>query len=108
MMELVWGLRFEITVIVGVILFALFEWEKTKQIIYGLMVQSKRLAEKRVLESGKAEQVWVTDMAMKLLPRWITVFITREQMSKLVRWLYLKAKDYLDDGKFNNSIGEDA
>lgn len=42
--------------------------------------------------------------AYQFLPRSITIFISEEVMRKIVHYLYVKAKDKLDDGQLNGSI----
>lgn len=99
--------RFVIVLILAVVLFALMEWQKFKAIVHGIMLQAKSLAKDLVLKSGQAQEDWVVIQAYKYLPKWITVFITTVIMHKIVHYLYFKAKDYLDDGKINNSVPDE-
>lgn len=103
-MEMLFEFRYVIAFILGIIVFALFEWEKTKRIISGLMLTAKSLAKDAVLSSGKEQEDWVLIKAYQYLPKWITMFIPEDVMRRLIRYLYHMAKDYLDDGKINNSI----
>lgn len=96
--------RFIIAALIGFLFFALFEWEKTKGIISKLMLTAKSMAKDTILKSGAAQEQWVLERAYMYLPKWITMFIPKEVMLKLIRYLYHMAKDYLDDGKLNNSI----
>ena len=105
MFIILWEFRFVIVCIIAAVLFALFEWERTKEILYALMLQAKRLAKDAVLKSGQQQEDWVLERAYAYLPGWITMFISKEVMRKIIKWLYNQAKDYLDDGKLNNSIG---
>lgn len=68
------------------------------------MLQAKRLAKDAVLKSGDEQVEWVIKKAYQFLPKSITVFISEDMMRKIVKYLYDKAKDYIDDGQFNNSI----
>jgi hypothetical protein len=103
-MEMLFEYRFVFAVIVGFILFALFEWEKAKGIVGNLMLTAKSLAKDAVLESGKEQEEWVLERAYVYLPKWFTLFIPEEVMRKLIQYLYHMAKDYLDDGVINDSI----
>jgi len=104
MKELIIEYRFILTVALAAFIFALFEWEKFKGILYALMLQAKSMAKDAVLKSGKEQEEWVLQKAYAYLPRWITFAIPQEVMRKIISWLYNMTKDYLDDGKLNNSI----
>lgn len=104
MLNILWEYRFVIVSIMAVVLFALFEWKTFKEILYALMLQAKRFAKDKVMNSGKEQEDWVVTKAYIYLPKWITMFIPQETMRKIIKWLYDRAKDYLDDGKLNNSI----
>lgn len=96
--------RFIILVVLAVILFAMFEWEKFKNISYALMLQAKSRAKNYVLKSGKKQEDWVVNKAYQFLPKKITFFINEQRMRKIIHYLYVKAKDKVDDGEINNSI----
>lgn len=104
--NILWEFRFIIILVVAILLFAVFEWEKFKGILYALMLQGKRYAKDKVLHSGKAQEEWVLIQAYAYLPRWITLFIPQEVMRRIIKYLYDKAKDYLDDGVINDSVGK--
>ncbi|GAU78414.1 hypothetical protein F3D3_3048 [Fusibacter sp. 3D3] len=38
------------------------------------------------------------------MPLWIRTIISKGVMRKIIKFMYHKAKDYLDDGKVNSSI----
>lgn len=103
-MEMLFEFRYVLAFLVGFVLFALFEWEKTRRIIGNLMLTAKSLAKDAVLNSGKDQEDWVLLKAYQYLPKWITMFIPEDVMRKLIQYLYHMAKDHLDDGKINNSI----
>jgi hypothetical protein len=102
--QILWDYRFIIVLVVAAALFCLFEWQRTKTIAYSLMLQAKSLAKDSVLKSGDAQMEWVIKKAFQFLPKSITIFISEENLRKLIQYLYSKAKDYLDDGKINSSI----
>jgi len=103
-MKLLFEYRFIILVVLAIILFAIVEWQKSKGILYALMLQAKSMAKDWVLKSGKKQEDWVVVNAYKFLPKKITVFINKERMRRLVHYLYHKAKDLVEDGEINNSI----
>ena len=100
-----WEYRFVILIVVAVILFfILLGWQKTKVLLYQLMLQAKRMAKDAVLKSGQQQEEWVVKKALQLLPLSLRLFLSEDTVRKIVRWLYQKAKDYADDGQLNNSI----
>lgn len=101
---LLWEYRFIIIVAIAIALYAMVAWNDFKAKAYALMLQAKRLAKDAVLKSGDEQVEWVIKKAYQFLPKSITVFISEDMMRKIVKYLYDKAKDYIDDGQFNNSI----
>ena len=96
--------RFIILVIVAVIIYAIFEWQRFKTKAYALMLQAKGMAKDLVLKSGAQQEEWVIKKAYQFLPKSFTIFLSESRMKQLIHYLYVKAKDYVDDGKLNNSI----
>ena len=103
-LDLAWQFRFVLVVVVAVALFALFEWEKFKQVAYKMMLQAKTMAKDMVLHSGKEQEDWVVEKVYMFMPLPAKVFISKKLLRKIVKFLYDKGKDYIDDGKLNNSI----
>lgn len=89
--------KFSIVLIIAIFLSGVYEWEKTKATLYGLMLQAKRLAKELVLNSGKEQEEWVLERAYIYLPKWISFLIPRELMRSLIAYLYSTAKDYLQE-----------
>ncbi len=89
--------KFYIVVIIAVLTSGLYEWHKTKSILYGLMLQAKRLAAELVLNSGKQQEEWVLERAYIYLPKWLSFMIPREIMRSLIAYLYSSAKAYLEE-----------
>jgi uncharacterized protein (UPF0333 family) len=104
MFELLFEYRFVILGVLAIIFYALLEWQKTKGILYALILKAKSMAKDWVLKSGEKQEEWVVVNAYRFLPKKITVFINKERMRRLVHYLYHKAKDLIDDGELNNSI----
>ena len=102
--KLLWDYRFIIVLALSVALYAILEWQKFKSISYGVMLQAKSLAKDKILKSGKQQEEWVVKKLYQFLPKKFTAFISESTMKKIVHYLYHQAKDYLDDGKINNSI----
>jgi len=103
-MNLVWEFRYILIVIFGVIVFALFEWEKFKSIAYKTMLQAKTLAKDTILSSGQEQEDWVVDKLYLIMPIPFRVFLNKDLLRTIVKSVYDKAKDFLDDGKINGSI----
>jgi hypothetical protein len=96
--------RFVIAIILAVVLYALCNWKEFKSKLYALMLQAKSMAKDEVLKSGKEQEDWVVIQIYKYVP--YVKFIPEIAMRKVVHFLYIKGKDYLDDGQMNGSITE--
>jgi len=103
-MKLLFEYRFIILVVLAFILYAALEWQKFKSQAYILMLQAKSLAKDAILKSGSQQEEWVIKKAYQFLPKKITMFINEQRMRSIVHYLYVKAKDYVDDGEINNSV----
>lgn len=103
-MKLLFEYRVIILVVLAVILYAALEWQKVKTKSYALMLQAKSLAKDAILKSGLQQEEWVIKKAYQFLPGRITIFLNEQSMRKIVHYLYVSAKDYVDDGELNNSI----
>lgn len=101
---LAWEFRFVIVSLIAILLFALLEWNSFKSIAYGIMLQAKSLAKDTVLKSGQEQEDWVVKKLYPYVPLVVRPLISEETLRTVVRALFLKAKDYLDDGQINNSI----
>ncbi len=91
----------------AVFLFALLKWQQVKVILFRLMLTAKSMAKDAILNSGQEQEAWVLEKAYQHLPIWITLWMSKETMRKLIAYLYEIAKDYLDDGIINQSIHKD-
>lgn len=89
-------------IVLGVL--AILEWNNTKVVAYNLMLRAKDLAKDKILTCGKEQEDWVVAKLKTVLPRRLTLFLGDEVLRTLVKFLYNKGLDYLDDGKFNNSV----
>lgn len=90
--------------IVIVVIVGLLEWSNTKAVIYNVMLRAKDLAKDKILTCGKEQEDWVIAKLKLALPRRLLLFLGDDMLRTIVRFLYKKGLDYLDDGKFNNSL----
>ncbi len=104
MLKIIWEYRFVILVVLAVMFYAALEWQKFKSTCYSIMLQAKSMAKDAILKSGCQQEEWVIKKAYQFLPKKITIFLNEERMRKLVHYLYIKCKDFVDDGEMNNSI----
>ena len=102
-----WEYRFVIVVVVATIVYGIFEWDKTKTIISDYMFKARALAREAVLESGQEQEDWVVEKAWDLIPisakSVIGIFGGKEILRKIIKSLYLKLKDKLDNGVIDGS-----
>lgn len=101
---MIWEWRFVILLAAAFIMFSMAEWQRSKAILYALMLQAKRMAKDAVLGSGQEQEEWVVKKAMQFLPLYLRITISEEIVREVVKWLFIKLKDYMDDGSINNSI----
>jgi len=74
-MKLLFEYRFIIAVVLIVVLYAVFEWQRFKTILFALMLVAKDKAKDFILKGGQAQENYVVDKAYKFLPKRITLFI---------------------------------
>jgi hypothetical protein len=99
-----WEYRFFIILALAVVLYAITQWKEFKSRAYALMLQAKRLAKDAILKSGDEQVEWIIKRAYQFLPKSIMAFISEDRLRKIIKWLYDKAKDWIDDGRINGSI----
>lgn len=87
-----------------VLIVALLEWGNTKAVVYSVMLRAKDLAKDKILTCGKEQEDWVVAKLKKALPKRLLLFLGEDMLRAIVKFLYNKGLDYLDDSKFNNSI----
>lgn len=103
-LSVVWEWRFVLVLAAAFVLFCLLEWQRTKTKLYALMLQAKRMAKDAVLNSGQEQEDWVVKKAMQFMPVSLRLFLSEDVTRRIVRWLFGKLKDYLDDGQVNGSV----
>lgn len=77
------------------------QWTKIREFAYQLMLLAERTFGN---DEGKIKFDFVVRVVYKNLPIWLKPFLSEEKISKIVQAWYNKAKDFLDDGKFNDSV----
>lgn len=103
-LSVLWEWRFVVLLILGAVIYCIAEWQKAKAILYSLMLQAKRYAKDQILKSGKQQEDYVVRMALQHLPLSLKIFLSEDLIRKIVKWLYSKLADYLDDGVMNGSF----
>lgn len=102
-LAIIWEWRFIIALVIGAIFFCLFEWQKAKVMIYAGIAQAKRYAKDQVLRNGKQQEEYVVKLALQYLPLALRLFLGEKGIRILVKYLYQKLGDYIDDGVLNNT-----
>ncbi|MEI8200759.1 MAG: hypothetical protein WCG21_11915 [Eubacteriales bacterium] len=104
MEKYLWDFRYVIVVLLALLVYTIFNWQKVKAMAYKGMLQAKTLAKDAVLKSGKEQEDWVVETIWPLLPAAVRLFISKTVFREIIQKLYRTAKDYLDDGQLNGSI----
>ncbi|MEA4827621.1 MAG: hypothetical protein VB130_13480 [Clostridium sp.] len=104
-MNFLWEWRYVIIYCISFIVFVIAhgkQWAKSKA--YALMLLAKSKAKDGILTSGQEQEDWTVEQLYILFTKLKIPFITKDMLRNLVKNLYKVAKDYVDDGKLNNSI----
>lgn len=101
--NILWELRFILLLIIAAVLFCLFEWQKAKAIIYAGIAQAKKYAKDQILKNGAQQEEYVVKLMLQKLPLSLRLFLGEDTIRRIVRWLYKKLMDYMDDGVLNES-----
>lgn len=99
-----------VVIFLAITIFLLYRAYK-KQGLEGIREEVYKLflvAEKTFAEPGSGEQKfeYVIKIARTLLPKPLSALISDQQLRNIIQYWFDEAKDYLDDGKMNNSEGE--
>jgi len=76
------------------------QWAKLRGIAYALMLQAER-----VFSDGEGKQKFEAvfeQLYNNLIPPWLRVFVTPEEIREKLQEWYDLAKDYLDNGVIDN------
>lgn len=104
LLSIIWEWRFIIILLVAAVLYCCFEWEKAKRIIYAGIAQAKRYAKDQILKNGAQQEEYVFKLMLQRLPLALRLFLGETLIRKIVKWLYSKLADYIDDGILNESF----
>lgn len=104
MLKILWEFRYVIIVVLGAVVYGWLTWKETKSRLYTLMLLAKSKAKYMILYTGQQQEEWVVRKALQYLPLSVRILFGENTIRGMVKWLYKNAKDYLDDGKLNNSI----
>ena len=107
MKELIWEYRYVIILAIVLGLYTILEWGNVKGKILNAIVAAKDLAKDKVLHGGQAQEDWVVSRVYLLLPNRVKLFLSEESLRNIIRYLYQKSMDLIDDGKVNKSFTED-
>lgn len=107
MKDLVWEWRYIILAIIGAGIYSILEWNIVKEKILNAIVAAKDLAKDKVLHGGKAQEDWVVSRVILILPLRVKLILSEELLRKIIRYLYQKSMDLIDDGKVNNSYSSE-
>lgn len=107
MKELFWEYRYVIVLALVFGLYTILEWSNVKGKILNAIVAAKDLAKDKVLHGGQAQEDWVVSRVYMIIPARVKLFLSEELLRKIIKYLYQKSMDLLDDGKVNNSFEED-
>lgn len=102
-LSVLWEWRFIVMLVLFTGLFCLFEWEKAKRIIYAGIAQAKRYAKDQMLKNGSQQEAYVVKLMLEKLPLAWRIFLGEDNIRKIVKWLYNKLGDYMDNGVLDES-----
>lgn len=103
MKEIIWEYRYVIILVIGAALYTILEWGSVKGKILNAIVAAKDLAKDKVLHGGQAQEDWVVSRVYMIIPARVKLILSEELLRKIIRYLYQKSMDLLDDGNINNS-----
>lgn len=103
MKELIWEWRYVIMSVLGAGIYSALEWGSVKGKILNAIVAAKDLAKDKVLNGGQSQEDWVVSRVLLILPLRVKLIVSEELLRKIIRYLYQKSIDLIDDGKVNNS-----
>lgn len=107
MKELIWEYRYVVILILGAVIYSILEWNSVKGKILNAIVAAKDMAKNKILHGGKAQEDWVVNRVLLILPLRVKLILSEELLRKIIRYLYQKSIDLIDDGKINNSYSSE-
>lgn len=102
-LNIIWEFRFVLLLVIAAVFYCALQWEKAKVMIYAGIAQAKRYAKDQVLKNGRQQEEYVVRLVLQRLPLSLRLFLGEDTLRRIVRWLYSKLLDYMDDGVLNES-----
>jgi len=79
------------------------QWIKIREFAYEMMLCAERTFSDN---QGNLKFDFVVNLVYDYLPSWMKPFVRKETLRRIIQSLYDAAKDFLDDGIINSSIGK--
>lgn len=98
--QVMWAAALAVAIIIGLVMKASFY---RAQIIV-LITQARYKFRMGILTSGKEQEDWVVKMCQMTIPSGWQVIFTESVIRWIVKWVFHQVKDFVDDGKLNDSI----
>jgi hypothetical protein len=77
------------------------QWSRLRELAYALMLQAERLMSN--IEGKKKFEAVFERFYYDLVPAWLRFFVPPDDIRRKLQQWYDLAKDYLDNGKVDNS-----
>lgn len=104
MEAVLWEYRYIIIIFAVMAFYYFMEWQRSKIILYALMLQAKRQAGLMTGISGKEQEDWVIKKAVLVLPVSIKVFLNENVLRAIVNDLYHALDDLRDLRKTSSEM----
>lgn len=105
--DFAWEWRYVIAVLIGLVIYVIFEWKAVSKLVKEHIIKARILAKDYVLKSGQEQEDWVVEKVWEILPfavvQFFNLFGGKDMLRKVVKVLYYKIKDYLDNGILDDS-----
>ncbi|MGE5328817.1 MAG: hypothetical protein ACM3KR_04855 [Deltaproteobacteria bacterium] len=83
-----WEYRYLFVLGLLIFIFYQFEWQRSRAILYALMLKAKRAYIKKVFLTGKEQEDWVVKRAMQILPVSVRVFLSNNILRSIIHEMY--------------------
>lgn len=88
-------------------------WARVRQALLGLMLRAEKAARRGdfgVISGPELMEIVIRQFMARVVPGlppwlvWLKPFLTEDRVRAAAQFLYDRTLDWLDDGKFNNSV----
>ncbi|MGE5473591.1 MAG: hypothetical protein ACM3UU_05150 [Ignavibacteriales bacterium] len=83
-----WEYRYLFLFVVLIFLFYQFEWQRSKAILYALMLKAKKYYIKKVFVTGREQEEWVLEKAIKILPISVRFLLNKNILRSIIHEMY--------------------